>query len=148
MDPKNWRPISLPNAYYKIASRAIAGRLLKVLHAVVDKDHTCGVPGWFIGENVAYQRDVADYASQAGAVSHVPSYLWIRKKAFDRVDWGFMTDTLSTMGLVPPLSAGSIFFIGARRVLSMLMVTFLPIFPCHVGSSGLSFVAPSLRYGG
>ena len=48
---------------YKIASRAIAGRLLKVLHAVVDKDQTCSVPGWFIGENDAYLRDVVDYAS-------------------------------------------------------------------------------------
>ena len=44
LDPKNWRPISLLNVDYKIASRAIAGRLLKVLSTVVDKDQTCGVP--------------------------------------------------------------------------------------------------------
>ena len=56
LDPKNWRPISLLNVDYKIASRAIAGRLLKVLSTVVDKDQTCGVPGRFIGENVAFLR--------------------------------------------------------------------------------------------
>ena len=54
LDPQNWRPISLLNVHYKIASRAIAGRLLKVLHVVVGKDQTCGVPGRFIVENVAY----------------------------------------------------------------------------------------------
>ena len=37
LDPRNWRPISLLNVDYKIASRSIAGRLLKVLHAVVGK---------------------------------------------------------------------------------------------------------------
>ena len=52
LDPRNWRPITLLNADYKIASRVIAGHLLKVIHLVVDKDQTCVVPGRFIGENV------------------------------------------------------------------------------------------------
>ena len=38
LDPKNWRPISLLNVDYKLAARVIAGRLLKVIHFVVDKD--------------------------------------------------------------------------------------------------------------
>lgn len=90
LDPKNWWPISLLNVDYKIASRAIASRLLKVLHAVVDQ--TCGVPGRFIGENVAYLRDVVDYASQVG----VPCVIFSlsQEKAFDRMDWGFMRDTV------------------------------------------------------
>ena len=58
LDPHNWCPITLLNVDYKIASRAIAARLLRVIHLVVDKDQTCGVPGRFIGENVAFLRDV------------------------------------------------------------------------------------------
>ena len=50
---------------YRLASRAIAGRLLKVIHSVVNKDQTCGVPGRFIGENVAHLRDVVDFASSS-----------------------------------------------------------------------------------
>ena len=66
LDIRNWRPISLLNVDYKLASRVIAGRLLKIIHLVVAKDQTCGVPGRFIGENVAFLRDVVDYATLSG----------------------------------------------------------------------------------
>ena len=41
---KNWHPISLLNVDYKICARALAGRLLRVIHHVVARDQTCGVP--------------------------------------------------------------------------------------------------------
>ena len=87
------------NVDYKIASRAIAGRLLKILHVVVDKDQTCGVPGRFIGENVAYVRDIVEYASLTEVLCAILSL--DQEKAFDRVDCGFMSDTLSVMGFGP-----------------------------------------------
>ena len=44
---KNWRPISLLNVDYKICTRTIAGRVLKVIHHVVARDQTyesmCGL---------------------------------------------------------------------------------------------------------
>ena len=40
LDIRNWRPISLLNVDYKLASRVIAGRLLKVIDLVVSKDQT------------------------------------------------------------------------------------------------------------
>ena len=46
---KNWRPISLLCVDYKIGSRAIAGRLLRVIDKVVCPDQSAGVPGRFIG---------------------------------------------------------------------------------------------------
>ena len=48
LDPRNWWPITLGNVNYKLASRTIAGQLLKVIHLLVAKDQTCGVPGRFI----------------------------------------------------------------------------------------------------
>ena len=99
LDPRNWRPITLPNADHKLASYAIAGWLLKVIHLVGAKDQSCGVPRRFIGENVALLRDVADYASSSGASVAILSL--DQEKAFDRVDWSFMQSTLCTMGFGP-----------------------------------------------
>ena len=96
LDPKNWRPISLLNVDYKIASRSIAARLLKVIHLVVDKDQSCGVPGRFIGENVAFLRDVVDFCSSSGTPAALLSL--DQEKAFDRVDWTFLRSTLYAMG--------------------------------------------------
>ena len=99
LDIRNWRPISLLNVDYKLAARAIAGRLLKVIHLVVARDQTCGVPGRFIGENVAFLRDVVDFATLSN--SPVALLSLDQEKAFDRVEWSFMRDTLLAMGLGP-----------------------------------------------
>ena len=99
LDPKNWRPISLLNVDYKLAAHVIAGRLLKVIHLVVEKDQTCGVPGRYIGENVALLRDVVYYCTSFDVPNAVLSL--DQEKALDRVHWDFMRSTLSTMGFGP-----------------------------------------------
>jgi len=93
------RVITLLNIDYKLAARVIAGCLLKVIYLVVDKDQTCGVPGRFIGENVALLRDVVEFASSSGTPNAILSL--DQEKAFDCVDWAFMHSTLSSMGFGP-----------------------------------------------
>ena len=84
LDRKNWRPISLLKVDYKLCARVIAGRLLKIIHLVVNRDQTCGVPGFFIGENVSLLRDLVSYTSEVD----VPAALLSldQEKAFDRVE--------------------------------------------------------------
>lgn len=49
---KNWRPITLLNVDYKIASKALANRLLKVLPRIIHSNQTCSVPGRAIFDNL------------------------------------------------------------------------------------------------
>ena len=57
---------------------------------MVGPDQTCGVPGCFIGENVAPLRDLVDYCDTTNFSAAVLSL--DQEKAFDRVDWGFFLE--------------------------------------------------------
>ncbi len=48
LEIKNWRPISLLNVDYKIATHAILDRLLAVISSIVGPDQTCGVLETFL----------------------------------------------------------------------------------------------------
>ena len=88
LDRRNWRPITLLNADYKLCARALGGRLLQVLQDIVHPEQTCGVPGRFIGENVALLRDVVAYPGDVGCPAAILSL--DQEKAVDRVNWPFL----------------------------------------------------------
>ena len=116
---------------------AVTG-LLKVIHLVVAKDQTYGVPGRFIGGNVAFRRDVVDYA----ALSNVRVALLSldQEKAFDRVDWDFMRATLLKMGFGPSFLR----WVDLSKVVLMLMAIFL----CSIENTLASWKGHSLSYRG
>lgn len=58
---KNWRPISLLNVVYKLASGCIAERLKKVLDKLISSDQTGFLKGRFIGENIRLVYDLMNY---------------------------------------------------------------------------------------
>ena len=86
--PKNWRPISLLNTDYKLASKFITERLKKVMSSIVHQDQTCGVLGRTIFSNLHLVRDVLDFIAK----TNEPAILVTldQEKAFDRVDHDFM----------------------------------------------------------
>ena len=54
---KNWRPVSLPNVDYKIATKSIALRMEKILPHIIHPYQSGYVKGRFIGESI---RLIAD----------------------------------------------------------------------------------------
>ena len=55
---KNWRPISLLNVIYKLASSVITARLKTVLHKLIHEDQKGFISGRFIGENIRQIYDI------------------------------------------------------------------------------------------
>ena len=90
---KNWRPISLLNTSYKLASACIAERLKCVLPGIINEDQTGFISGRFIGENIRLLYDVIDYAEK----NAIPGMLLLIdfEKAFDSVSWEFLFDVLN-----------------------------------------------------
>ena len=56
----NWRPITLLNLDYKIASKAIAKRIEKVLTLLINPDQTGFIKGRYIGQNVRLLNDILE----------------------------------------------------------------------------------------
>ena len=97
--PKNWRPISLLNTDYKLASKIITERLKKVMSSIVHQDQTCGVVGRSIFSNLNLVRDVLDMIDKTNEPAILVSL--DQEKAFDRVDHDFMLRVLRKFGFGP-----------------------------------------------
>ena len=61
---ENWRPISLLNVDYKIATKAIANRNKPVITTIVDNSQTGFIKGRFIGENIRLLFDIIETAEE------------------------------------------------------------------------------------
>ena len=69
---KNWRPITLLNIDYKLATKCIAKRLEKVLPYLIDGDQTGYIKGRFIGENICLISDIIDQHENKGGMILFP----------------------------------------------------------------------------
>ncbi|KAJ8039679.1 hypothetical protein HOLleu_13759 [Holothuria leucospilota] len=88
----NYRPIALLNTDYKIAAKAIASRLKKVLSSLIGNTQTGFMSNRFIGENVRFVLDLIDYSNH----NNIPGFLFFLdfEKAFDTLEWNFIYATL------------------------------------------------------
>ena len=85
---KNWRPISLLNVDYKIASRVIADRLKQVLPKLISEDQVGYIKGRKVTDNI---RNIADLLYHT-KLENIPGILINIdfEKAYDSVNWKFM----------------------------------------------------------
>ena len=95
MEMKNWRPITLLCVDYKIASKAIANRLLTVLPSLINPNQTCGIKGRNPYVNNRMLQDIVSDLNSRGLGGAVLSL--DQEKAFDRVDWAYLLRVLEHM---------------------------------------------------
>ena len=92
LDLQNWRPITLLNIDYKIASKTLAKRIENVLPKLVHPDQTGFMKGRYIGENIRLICDVMEYTvvEKKGGILVSLDF----KKAFDTLEWQFVKKIL------------------------------------------------------
>lgn len=99
----NWRPITLLCVDYKIAAKALANRLLLVIHLVTHPNQSCGVPGRNASASIRVLKDIVSQANSnhvGGAILSLD-----QEKAFDRVEWSYLHHILTRMNFGPSFRA-------------------------------------------
>ena len=99
---KNWRPLTLLNCDYKIATKAIANRIKTFLPKLVSYDQTGFIRDRFIGENIRLVDSVIKYAK----AKNMPELLLFLdfEKAFGTLEWPFIRKTVQSFGFGQSLS--------------------------------------------
>jgi len=88
----NWRPISLLNVDYKIASKVIANKIKTKLPTIISPDQTGFIKGRYIGENVRILHETIEYINNLNEKGLI--FFSDFNKAFDSLDHNFMRKCL------------------------------------------------------
>ena len=89
---KNWRPLTLLDTVYKLASGTIANRIKTVLDDIINKDQTGFIKGRSIVENIRLIYDMMKFTDE----KNIPGLLLLIdfEKAFDSLSWNFLHKAL------------------------------------------------------
>ena len=85
---KNWRPISLLNTVYKLASICIVERIKSVLPIPISNDQMSFIPGRYIGGNTRLMYDILHFMEE----QDIPGILLLID--IDSISWMFIESVL------------------------------------------------------
>ena len=105
---QNWRPITLLNCDYKIATKAIANRVKTLLPNLISDDQTDFVKDRFIGENIPLIDSVMKFTASRNILGLL---LFLDfEKGFATLEWAFNHKTLRYFNFGPSLIKWMKFF--------------------------------------
>ena len=96
---KDWRPIALCNAVYKIFAKVLANRLKLVLDKCISDSQLAFVPERSILDNAMAAIEIIHYMKSKvkGKKGDVALKLDI-SKAYDMIDWSYLRGIMTKMG--------------------------------------------------